>query len=238
MLVTIFGDLARNPEDRIEGPTLTRLTEGMGLKPEAVRVALHRLRNDDWIASVKSGRTASHGLTPHGRRESLSASRIIYARQEELPVGWQLALLESSDADQKPSLQAEGFVQLLPRVFVGNGQARVPQGVAVFMGDTPPNWLSAQIVPADVTAEYETLLTALRQTSARVADLQPGQLRPLDVALTRCLIVHHWRRLVLRHPYLPPALTGAAWPGHLCRAEVTHLLARFQRPALHEIQGT
>ncbi len=57
MMVTIFGDLAQAPRDRIDGPLLTRLTDGMGIKPEAVRVALHRLRNEDWITSVKSGRT-------------------------------------------------------------------------------------------------------------------------------------------------------------------------------------
>lgn len=237
MLVTIFGDLARNPEDRIEGPVLTRLTEGMGLRPEAVRVALHRLRNDDWITSIKSGRTASHALTPNGRRESQAASRAIYARQDELPAGWVMALTESSDAAEKSDLLSGGFVQLTTRVFVANDCAPVPKDVLLVKGDEVPPWMVDQIIPRELTEEYEALLRALTATADRILAVPAQDMSALDIALNRCLIVHQWRRLVLRHPYLPPSLTGSDWPGHICRDKVTRLLSELPRPPLGEIQG-
>lgn len=230
MLVTIFGDLAQAEGETISGPTLTRLTEGLGIKPEAVRVALHRLRNEGWISSAKSGRTALHGLTPHGRRESQSASRLIYARAGDLPQTWQMLLTESNDAGQKTRLTTAGFVPIMPRVYVGHDGLHVPPDCIATRGIESAPWLGAQIVSPQITTQSAELLTVLRATSDALR--QNGAMSPLDTALSRCLIVHHWRRLILRAPYLPPAITGADWPGHLCRAEVSHLLARLPRPPL------
>ena len=50
--------------------------------------------------------------------------------------------------------------------------------------------------------------------------------------MLRSLIVHGWRRLVLKHPDLPPDVYSDAWRGHDCRALVTGLLTRLPRPAL------
>jgi phenylacetic acid degradation operon negative regulatory protein len=235
MLVTIFGDLAQAPEDRIDGPLLTRLTDGMGIKPEAVRVALHRLRNEDWITSVKSGRTSSHALTARGRRESEAATRLIYAAPSDLPNAWHLALMETNDAEERAAMQAAGFLQLTPRAFVAHAGLEPPVGALVLAGGPAPRWVQDQLVPPELTAQFSGLLDLLGRVSLAMDRCAADD--PLTVAILRCLIVHHWRRLVLRHPYLPPTLTGADWPGHLCRAEVVSQLDRLPRPALAELQA-
>ena len=235
MLVSIFGDLARNPEDQVDGRVLTNLTDGMGLKPEAVRVALHRLRNDEWIASVKSGRTARHALTPHGRRETLAASALIYAKPGEMPTDWIAAITETNDPNQKDAMLKSGFTQLAPRIFVAGADARVPASVIVLDGKNAPAWMRDAIVDPDMTAQYEDLLTHLHRIRTDLAE-QPIT-SPKDIALLRCLIVHHWRRLVLRHPYLPPAVTGEKWAGHLCRDTVTQLFDRLPRPELADLRA-
>ena len=235
MLVTIFGDLAQAPRDRIDGPLLTRLTDGMGIRPEAVRVALHRLRNEDWITSVKSGRTSSHALTSRGRRESEAATVLIYSTAEELPADWQLVMTESNDADLRAATLAAGFVQLAPRVFAAHSAAVAPGDTVVLAGGPVPGWLRDQLIPAELTEQFRDLLAVLRAVSGAMDRHTPDS--ALTVALLRCLIVHHWRRLVLRQPYLPPSLTGADWPGHLCRIEVGALLGRLPRPSLPELQA-
>lgn len=235
MLVTIFGDLAQAPKDRIDGPLLTRLTDGMGIRPEAVRVALHRLRNEDWITSRKSGRTSSHALTPRGRQESESATTLIYSAPADLPADWQLVLTESNDADTRDRMQQAGFAQCLPRVHVAHAGVAAPVGSAVARGGLAPGWLTGRVLPAELTEEFRALLAVLRRVSAAL-DRDPAR-DPLTIALLRCLIVHHWRRPVLRHPWLPPAFTGPDWPGHLCRAEVVSLMARLPRPALTDLRS-
>jgi len=56
-----------------------------------------------------------------------------------------------------------------------------------------------------------------------------------ETALLRSMIVHYWRRLVLRSPYLPPSLIGADWPGHQCRDFVVEMLDALPRPSLEQL---
>ena len=80
LMISLFGDLAQGAGDRIDGPVLSAIMARQHIKPEAVRVALHRLRKDGWVTSEKSGRIRQHSLTDKGRRESAIASPRIYAR--------------------------------------------------------------------------------------------------------------------------------------------------------------
>ncbi len=124
-------------------------------------------------------------------------------------------------------MQKAGFVQLMPRAFIAHSGLKPPENTAAITGERAPNWLVAQVVPAELTEEFAQLLGVLRRVSSAMNHEPPTD--PLTIALLRCLVVHHWRRPVLRHPYLPPALTGDDWPGHLCRAEVAGLLDRLPR---------
>src|SRR6056297_2701614 len=78
VLVTIFGDLARAPDDEIGSPVLARMGEAMGLSPEAVRTALHRLHKEGWLERRRDGRHSLYGLSPRGRAESDAAGPRIY----------------------------------------------------------------------------------------------------------------------------------------------------------------
>lgn len=235
MLVSIFGDLASHPRDHIEGPLLTRLTDRMEIKPEAVRVALHRLRNDGWISSTKSGRTANHALTPNALKQRNDAAPLIYARAEDLPQDWHLAVTPQGDTALRTELTEAGFVAVSPRLYIGHGGTVAPRGALLCTGQSGPDWIREELVPSALTAQFDTLLTALQKVQHRLSGMQGTELSHTETALLRSLIVHHWRRLVLRHPYLPPALLGADWPGHRCRALVCDLLEALPRPPLEAL---
>ena len=79
LLVTIFGELAQDQNAEISGQTLRDLLDVIGVRPEAMRVALHRLRNEGWIDSRKTGRRSDYFLTPLGLTESMAASPLIYS---------------------------------------------------------------------------------------------------------------------------------------------------------------
>ena len=59
VIISLFGDMAQRPNEKISGAALTRIITPMGIKPEAIRVALHRLRKDGWIESVRAGRAST-----------------------------------------------------------------------------------------------------------------------------------------------------------------------------------
>ena len=233
LLVTMFGDLTTDVQDRIDGPVLSRLTDALDLKPEAVRVALHRLRNDDWITSQKLGRTASHALSKRGWKETQKVYPLVYSAPSDLPRSWQLALTKDNSSEEKAAMTAAGFTPLAPRLYVSDADKSAPGNALVLDGTAAPGWLQAQCCPAELGADFAALESIVHEVAAA---LDGKDLTALSIAATRCLVVHNWRRLVLRHPYLPPALTGEDWPGHRCRVQVISLLRRLPRPCLKELE--
>lgn len=233
LMISLFGDLAQGKDDVIDGPVLTAIMNMLQVKPEAARVALHRLRNDGWISSQKFGRISQHGLTPKGRTESAAASPKIYALPSASDQDWQLVLLEDSNADTHAHMLAKGFVSLTNRVFLGPLDAPASDGALGLKGGNVPKWLPRQIEPEGLRDHYADLLETLTDLNAALPD--PAHVSPLQTAVLRCLIVHNWRRLVLKHPSLPRALISPDWPGLACHALVADMLAQFPRPALTDI---
>lgn len=230
LMVTLFGDLAQAEGSVIDGPTLSAVMTEMDIRPEAVRVALHRLRNDGWISSAKTGRTGQHRLTPLGRSETTRASARIYASATSPDKIWRLVLTQDTEAPHDQT--AHGMLPLLPRIYLAGAQAAVPPTALALEGQDAPEWLRAQIAPLMLEAEYAALLPALRQAEQM---MQIDTLTPLRTATLRCLLVHNWRRIVLRHPPLPRALLPANWSGHSCHHLIETLLTRFPRPAIDTI---
>lgn len=233
LLVTVFGDLAQMDGDIIEGPILSALLTDMGIKPEATRVALHRLRNDEWITSVKRGRTSHHSLTARGRQESASASPRIYNQANRSTGKWQLAILENTSAHSRKSMEQLGFAALMPRVYVGASDAKAPQDAMTLEPQTVPAWLAMQFEPKGLLQDYSALHHALSTLNQAMNDAP--SLTPRDTAVLRCLVVHSWRRLVLKHPDLPDDLYSKGWRGHDCRVLVSNLLTQLPKPNLSQI---
>lgn len=233
VLVSVFGDLARHEGEGIDGPVLTALMAEAQIKPEATRVALHRLRNDDWITSTKSGRTSHHSLTPTGRRLSLAASARIYRAPEETAQGWQLVLLETATSESREQMEALGFAPLAPRLYIGARTSQAPAGTLALPAGAAPAWLGAQFEPKDLSQDYAALHERL--VALDTLRLNATTLSPVQIGVLRSLIVHGWRRLVLKHPDLPPQVFSDAWRGHDCRVLVTRLLDRLPRPTLNDL---
>ncbi|MEO0863766.1 MAG: PaaX family transcriptional regulator C-terminal domain-containing protein [Pseudomonadota bacterium] len=221
LLVTVFGDLA--PRQPVDGPTLSTIMDGIGIKPEATRVALHRLRADDWIISDRQGRTSLHRLSDKGRRDSDAARPHIYgpvpkdrpARFVLLPEG------------QEP-LHPTAMMEVAPRLYACGPETPTPRAMVLETGCVP-HWARTALEPAPLLEGYTALHTVLQQVPTTVPNA-------LQRAVLRVLIVHAWRRLCLRHPVLPRHMHSDDWRGHECRALVHDLLDRLDRPSLDAIK--
>ncbi len=234
LMISLFGDLAQDEGQSIGGPLLSAIMQRLDIKPEATRVALHRLRKDGWVTSEKSGRISHHRLTAVGRVQSVSASPRIYADPTAMDDPWQLVLLATASEELARRMETKGFAMIAPRVFVGSAAEETPTGAVAFPGGDVPDWLRAQTEPSDLTSSYLALLETL---DALQFALPKEPMSVLDIAVLRCLIVHNWRRLVLKHPMLPAQLTNPDWPGRQCHVVVWELLQRFPRPALVDLEN-
>lgn len=226
LLVTVFGDLSDNTA--LDGPTLTSIMGEVGIKPEATRVALHRLRSDEWITSQRSGRISRYALTAKGQRDSAAARPRIYGRPEKMGRGAQMFLTVANGNTLDPA----DYAQIAPRLFVsGLGTACPPDAMALAPIDLPI-WLGDQIESDGLREGYDALYTVLAELDGVLTTVTP-----LQVAVLRVLIVHAWRRLTLKHPDLPRAAHSTNWRGHDCRTLVIALLDRLPRPAQDAIKA-
>ena len=241
MIVTILGDLAQSEGDMLSGPALTRLTGLMGVKPEALRVALYRLRKDGWIDSRREGRTSQHYLSAKGRAESAAVTPRIYQRDWQAPTSWHLLLSAGQQAEGRQALEAwrarAGYISIGSHGAVGPGH--LPEGLEPLFGTGlkeafVPNWLRDQICPPPLQRDAARLCTAFAEG---LTILQTARLDLCEATALRCLAVHSWRRLLLRHPDMPATFFPETWSGPRCRGLFCDLLDLLPPPSLAVLEA-
>lgn len=234
LIITLFGDLAQEPGAEIATPTLSRVLVPAGVRPEALRVALHRLRRDGWLVARRQGRVSLYRLSDEGRTQSAQATPRIYATEPPLPERWHLVALPPGHGAEPhgPDLADLGLTGLGRGLWLGTGdRTALPMDAFVFEGAPTiwPDWLRARLGPPDLIRGYGVFERALDQAQAAL----PPDWHPLpeQAATLRMLAVHGWRRLVLRHPPLPAQAFPEGWRAEACRIRLHALLARLPRPA-------
>lgn len=190
LLVTVLGDLEAGPEAPVEGPWLTRLFQAMGIKPEALRVALHRLAKDGWIASRREGRVSQYHMTPRSMDTTRAAWERVYKSRVPSLENWHCLIFE------QPVVEVDA-----PHIRLGPTCIAVPEASVIevnalalpLSGRPIPDWLDQMCLPDEM---WDTL----RQLTALVQQIEPARLAgdPVYAAAVRALVLHQWRRLALR----------------------------------------
>ena len=241
VLVTIFGDLAQSGSDQVSGALITALTNLAGIKAEATRVALHRLRKEGWIESTRVGRNSVHRLTEYGRSQSAAAAPRIYSSETNTPETWHVLVASSSESSRKElaDLMLTGdYISVNHTTAMSAGP--VPENLEELLGVESsaisiPGWLRDLCGPEVLKSAYDQFLHSIQITEQMLPVDGVGD--PLKIAVLRVLIVHGWRRLGLRHPSLPPAFLPSDWKGAECRAAVYRLLGQLSKPDLATLES-
>ncbi|MGX9356838.1 PaaX family transcriptional regulator C-terminal domain-containing protein [Roseobacteraceae bacterium S113] len=218
-IVTIFGDLAQ--DGRLSGASLSALTLPLGIKAEAMRVALHRLRGDGWLESEKRGRARDYRLTDWGRAQARAASQRIYG----LDGHSKLAIFIIPNGAQLP----EGMRTLTQTLALGpvdleyDAALRLPlEGAEIW-----PAWLRARVVDEDVLQSLARITPELE----RSADLSATTQAPLaDRLALRLAAVHEWRRVILRVPDGPAGIYPDGWVGPRAATALKRVLEACPAP--------
>jgi len=218
LIVTVFGDTGGDVE--IGAGPLAQLLAPIGVSGAAMRVALHRLKADRWITARRVGRSSAYRLHPDRMAETRAASARIYDFAAPPEDAWHI-VLRAPDAEDEPR-----GIEILPRVVLRPGRASGPD-LALLPEGPLPEWVRATLAPPDLVAQYEVLLRGLRRVARLVEDTPPDG---VHAVVLRMLVVHAWRRAVLRHPVLPDALYPEGWAAPACRTVVAHLLTMLPRP--------
>jgi phenylacetic acid degradation operon negative regulatory protein len=257
LITSVFGDAVLPRGGRLWLGSLIALLEPLGLNERLVRTAVYRLVKEGWLATEAHGRRTDYMLTPDGQSRFLEASRQIYAAETPPWDGqWRLLLVVAPlDNRSREALRRalfwQGFGEWGTGAFVhpsadlasvfkalrNDGMAPLLPALLPLLASQPPLLPSGQ--PTDLVRNawnldelaqgyavfvdtYRPVLQALEATPA-------GALDPAQAFQLRTLLIHDFRRLLLRDPELPDELLAKRWPGQqaraLSKAMYGHLLA-------------
>ena len=223
LIVTILGDLTPEPQDQMPGPVLQALVEALGLQPQAMRVALHRLKRDGWVDSTRAGRISHFRLSEMGRAQTDAVRARVFAGAPQPLATCALVVLppEVKDVADEAGVLWVGRQALITL----DGDAMRSEGgvVANLAPEALPDWVQELVNEAACSTGMATLAAQLAHAQVAPAD-------PFDQCLERIVILHAWRRLALRATPLAESLAGPLSASARCRAEVAKALA--QRPKL------
>ena len=213
LIATIFGDF---DGDVLTGSQLRTLLDPLGFKHEAIRVALHRLKADNWILTQKSGREAHYRLSARGRKETEAVRSEVYGTAENLGA-WSLVLLQDQLIEETAiPLGRDAFLVPTKAAQMVQNALSMPMDNASL-----PTWIEETLVPPqllDIATELTRILASAQE------DLEG--LNPRDLAALRLLTLHHWRRLALRRGTWAHAALLKQGAIRECRAAVLSLLER------------
>ena len=224
--ITMFGDAIVPRGGAVWLGTLLEFFQTLDIDASVVRTAMSRLTADGWFERNKVGRNSFYRLKTKGRQTFETATRHIY---DPPPSNWtgrfELLLIgngEDRDASRE-ALKNAGFGSPLPGVWVAPSGVPVPDEAArairleVSAEDDSGRRLLRESWPLDRTADaylkFMKTFEPLRAWSGRRVALTEA-----DAFTARILLIHYYRRVVLRDPLLPTALLPKDWPGGAARA--------------------
>jgi phenylacetic acid degradation operon negative regulatory protein len=224
LIVTVFGDAVVPRGGVLSLASLHEIMRAFRISDTLVRTALSRLVSDGWFERWKLGRNSYYRLTPAGREAFAQATQRIYA---DLPQDWHgsfdLLLLENAQDRTafKAELSEAGYGALGTDLMIA-ASASVGEG---------NSFLRLSALPADLPTAQRLVerawpLEEIESRYQRFIDTYSGTLSALergagftnlDALLVRILLIHDYRRAVLKDPLLPAQLLPKPWAGASAR---------------------
>ena len=261
LLVTVYGDAIQHHGGCAGLGSVITLAGALGLNERVVRTSMVRLANEEWLVSSQIGRRSFYRLTDIGRHRFDAVEERIYRRAD---TGWDgywtllIANIPPGDGERRDALrrylgwlgfgQLAGGIMLHPnpdpnavRQAILDAQAG---GQVVVMRATTESWTEAGALHdvldtcwtlSRLADDYTDFLETFRPLWLAMSGT--GELDPETCFVVRTILMHGFRRALLRDPMLPDQLLPADWPGNSARLLCRNLYRRIQAPAEHYVMS-
>ncbi|MDO7196571.1 phenylacetic acid degradation operon negative regulatory protein PaaX [Acinetobacter pittii] len=256
LISTIFGDSVLHRGGNISLASLIQLLELFGFNDRAVRTSVFRLVKNDWLCSDKIGRTSFYRITDSSRSTYLQAEQRIYNDQmKEWDRYWDLILMSSLDTENKALLKKElewlGFANISTNLMAYPGCNRIElqrllvdlnmsEQVVVFKAetlqlfnnsvDTIGRMLRTNWPIDELRQRYLQFLDIFREIGVLLMQ-ENEQLEPVQAFQIRTLLIHYYRRILLKDPALPLELLPTDWPAISARTLSMNIYKKVFEPA-------
>lgn len=246
LIVTVFGDAIMPRGGTIWLSDLVALMSALGLSERQVRTGVYRLSQEGWLTSLSVGRRAQYSLSETGHSQFAAAGKRIYASTPEpASDAWTLVqgvpdISQTERQTLRRRLKWHGFGQFSTTLMARPGpvpgtlkhelaSAGLDKRVLVFTSlhteTSAPQNMKAAVAAAwpleALNTEYASFLSVFRGLDEKLLNALSAQ----DTFAFRALLVHEYRRILLKDPHLPIALLPEQWKG----TEAMGLIARLYR---------
>jgi len=243
IIITFYGDAIVPRGGCVWLGTLLAFFHALGISDGVVRTAMSRLASDGWLERHRVGRNSFYRLADKGKETFRQAAERIYRPH---PPRWrghfELLLAGAEDAADRERLRTllgdARFGAPMPGLWIAPAGFPIPEGASGLLrlhagGDRATNrTLAARSWPLEATGDaYHRFIAAFEPL--RTAIDAGKRLNDLDALVARVLLVHEYRRIVLRAPILPAEILPEDWPGaaarRLCAEIYGHVLPGSER---------
>ncbi|RFP85922.1 hypothetical protein DZK27_15610 [Rhodobacteraceae bacterium 63075] len=225
LIVTIFGDLAPDGIAALDSQLLGALCATFSVRPEALRVALHRLRKDGWLDAERSGRRSVYRLSKMGQELTREVYRRIYRSPVTKPCDWHIIISPEDAPEQPDSVPINSSLSVSAVEHAAFGFKSAAADV--------PVWFKARMKDEEAASDFKRFECSIRDLPKQAEMLSSAQRLCL-----RLLVLHYWRRLLLRRPDAPERLLGPDWEGFGARVAARRVFDVFDRPDPVELSGS
>jgi phenylacetic acid degradation operon negative regulatory protein len=257
ILVTVFGDSIAPRAQSMWLGSLIDLVRMFGHSPRLVRTSASRLKADDWFVATRIGRRSYYGLSELGHSRVSHGDRRIWDFNPPTWDGrWTLVVLSSAiRASARQHLERELLWQSFGRLAAGVfahphadhhslaeilEAARAQELVAVLSAEDVEAYSGKplQTIMRE-TFRQEAVETAWKQFINRFSPVaaELPAITPAEAFFVRTLLIHEYRRVLLRDPNLPEALLPPAWPGVQARQLCERLYRKLLVPSERFLQA-
>ncbi|MDE1166216.1 MAG: phenylacetic acid degradation operon negative regulatory protein PaaX [Pseudomonas sp.] len=255
LIITLYGDAIEPHGGTVWLGSLIQLLEPMGINERLIRTSIFRLTKENWLTAEKVGRRSDYSLTGTGRRRFDKAFKRVYS--STLPAwdgSWCLVLGTQLSAEKRKlvreELEWQGFGVVTPALLACPRYERADLNATLaelgVLEDTLVFETTAQDALAskalrtqvkeswsldELAVHYSEFIQLFRPLWQALREQE--QLQPQDCFLARILLIHEYRKLLLRDPQLPDELLPSDWEGRaarqLCRNIYRLIYARAEQ---------
>lgn len=239
LIVTLYGDAIEPRGGTVWLGSLIQLLEPMGINERLIRTSIFRLTKENWLTAEKVGRRSYYSLTGTGRRRFEKAFKRVYAANPPAWDGsWCLALLTQLPQDKRKEVREElewqGFGAISPGVLGCPRYERADvnatlqdlgvQEDTILFETTAQDVLASKALRMQVRESWK--IDELAEHYSEFIQLfrplwqslkEQDTLDPKACFLARVLLIHEYRKLLLRDPQLPDELLPGDWEGRAAR---------------------
>ncbi|GJD62436.1 PaaX family transcriptional regulator C-terminal domain-containing protein [Methylobacterium frigidaeris] len=217
LVVTVFGDAVVPRGGVLSLESLLAITRAFRIGDGVVRTALSRLVADGWFERWKLGRNSFYRLTGSGAAAFAQATARIYGLPAPAWSGVFDLLFLDGTGDRRAELAAAGYGSLGPDLMIGAAPAAGAGEGALRLAARPEDPATARRLAARAWPVAEVGERYARFTATFAAAVAAEPPVGLDALVLRILLIHEYRRAVLKDPLLPADLLPADWPGAAAR---------------------